>query len=78
MVTVHLELNHAVCEVGHNNTLIVRFLYCTIREFVTKCQVDSTGMITLNSFSSALLKAESLPSSLECFTVGWIFSRYVL
>ena len=47
---------------GHKDTY-VRFLYCDIGEYVTKCKVDNAGRIALNSFTSALLKAESLPSS---------------
>ena len=56
----------------------MRFLYCDNGESVTKYKVDSTGRLALNSFFSALLKAESLPSSLECTTIGWIVTRHLL
>ena len=59
-------------------THVVRFLYCNFEEYVTLCKVDSTGMIALNSFSSALMKAESLPSYLECTAIRWIVSGHLL
>ena len=38
-------------------TVCFQFLYCDMGEYVTKCNVDSSGRIALNSFTSCLMKA---------------------